>query len=287
MADHAGRSRALSLPPSGPLLIRCIALASAAMLIYACVDGTAPEFPAGAVRLTPPTQYHLWWEVTKTCSALSGNMSDVAWYVVPGATTIDSRGTAARWYQEGNRIVVAGRYVHEGALVRHEMLHALSKQGHTARLFRDDCGGFVECVGQCALDVGTAPQTPAGSPTVPPESLDVRVVAYQQPYSDSAGGGWIVVVVTATNSASEARWVQLTGSSPHPDTFGFTLTNALGVQSIASTNPIGFAAHETQREAFDVYIRPPDSSLALPSGSYELRGRFNSNVTAPSVFVVP
>ena len=139
-------------------------------LSLACSEITA--LPAGSQPFDPPESYQLWWNLTKACSGGNGNLADIRWFVVPGATTIHDGNADVNgfWSEDGNRIVLAEHSQLTGSLVRHEMLHALTRRsGHSRSDFLEKCGGTVACIEQCIRDAGPAPRPPAGTPEVPPD----------------------------------------------------------------------------------------------------------------------
>lgn len=72
-------------------------------------------------------------------------MGKIVWWVVPGAASIDGNlgGTIARWSlsSEGVRIIVAGDFLNQEMVIRHEMLHALLEVAeHPTAYFVERCG---------------------------------------------------------------------------------------------------------------------------------------------------
>src|SRR5213083_1977631 len=53
------------------------------LLLLGCLDAFAP---AGAVPLTPPAVYRVWWTEIERCAGLSGDFDRVEWYQVPGSS---------------------------------------------------------------------------------------------------------------------------------------------------------------------------------------------------------
>lgn len=113
------------------------------MAVSAC--GTEPDpLPQGAEPLTALPDYQLWWTRTEQCSGLSGDFQNLKFYQVPGVSTFPSPvGTVVGlWSKEGrgNRITVAGNYLDNELVVRHEMLHALlEREGHPPEYFVTKC----------------------------------------------------------------------------------------------------------------------------------------------------
>jgi hypothetical protein len=112
--------------------------------IAGCATDPSP-LPAGAEPLAVQPDYQAWWTLTEQCSGLSGDFHNLKFYQVPGVTTFSSAvGTVVGlWTKEGreNRITVAGDYLDNELVVRHEMLHALlEREGHPPEYFVTKCG---------------------------------------------------------------------------------------------------------------------------------------------------
>ena len=146
MADHEERMKNLdqalnSLPRrSGIFLSLAVAVAAAAC-------GTEPTAVQveGAQTMAAPERYRSWWSATEQCSGLSGDFSTLEFYQVPGVSTFASPvGTVVGlWNRAGseNRITLAGNYLDNELVVRHEMLHALlEREGHPVEYFVTRCG---------------------------------------------------------------------------------------------------------------------------------------------------
>jgi len=216
-------------------------------------------------------QYGLWWRVTESCSGLSGASDQIRWYVIPGVqkfTTDDGQASGA-YYPSTREIVLAEGAMDDGSLVRHEMLHALLQRPvHDPAYFRDRCGGIVSC--DCPAIQGPSPASPAVSARDLQISTDVQPIVV----TDSASGGWIVVVVSATNPRTESVWVDLTRLPGDTLALGweFFLSNADMSESTVLPLRLGFAPGERKQFAFDVRLR---NFPTVPPGSYQVTGRLN------------
>ena len=135
------------------ILLVCLSLGVA---VGACMEVTA--IPSGSERFDAPPEYRLWWSMVESCSGLTGSLANVEWLVVPGSTSIGvgNGDYSGYWFEQGNRIVLAANAQTEGTLVRHEMLHALTRGGHTRNEFLERCGGIVNCETSCIRRSGTA-----------------------------------------------------------------------------------------------------------------------------------
>src|SRR5437762_5976779 len=109
--------------------------ASAMLLlsIFSCTRIVDPVFDSGAEQFERPLVYTRWWSMVESCSGLHGSLADITWYQVPGAIVdLDGKDVSGYWSRASNSIVLAGDQVLGGAIVRHEMLHALVRQaGHS------------------------------------------------------------------------------------------------------------------------------------------------------------
>jgi hypothetical protein len=129
--------------PKNPMPIYCLALLAT---LAACEAlGPAEPLPTSAELLAPPEQYREWWTKTEACSGLSGNFTQIEWYVVPDVQTFntDAGAKVGLWSHssDGVRIIIAGNYSSNELVVRHEMLHALlDREGHPKEYFQNRCG---------------------------------------------------------------------------------------------------------------------------------------------------
>ena len=84
-------------------------------------------------KVTPPAIYAEWWSKTEACSGRSGRMQRVTFYAVdapPGRIHLGDQRAEAWWVREGNRIYLPKDELLREQLVRHEMLHALTRETH-------------------------------------------------------------------------------------------------------------------------------------------------------------
>jgi hypothetical protein len=267
-----------------------------ALIVAACIDYPSQALPAGSIRFDAPPVYATWWKIIESCSGRSGSLGDLDWYVVPGARSIpDGSYGAVGAYTDlrQHRIVLAGEAQMVGSTVRHEMLHALNgAPGHPRRDFFERCGGAVQCSGLCQTDAGPAPTPDANAPRVPGDSFDVRITIEPRTPSSDTLGGYFMATVTAHNASSHAVVLAPNvASNPLPSyTFGF-LFGAEGpnrgfIDNAWDSEVTSFAAGETKREIFDFVVGDQPGAWQLSPGTYQLRGNFGANVTAPITFTV-
>lgn len=265
----------------------------AAFLCMIAALGTAcaevATLPAGSEDFEPPPEYQLWWSMTEACSGLRGSLADIDWYVVPNSAYIpgDSRELGGEWYEQGNRIVVASGDQFDGSLVRHEMLHALTRANHTRLQFLERCGGVVVCVDACIKDSGPPPAPPPGTPHVSPGAIEVDVDVQPAAPSGEEYGGYFTIVVTAHNPAAHAVIVDLPPSDDDgpSETFAFSVRS--GPQSSGyydrayDAEVTYFAAGETKRHVFDLHLEDDQGHGGLAPGTYTANGAYGAHGGAP------
>ncbi len=101
---------------------------------------------SNAVKVEPSVQYVGWWNELEACSGLSGDIHAVAFYVVPGASTIQVGGESywGYWIKNGDRIVLAQSWADSEKLVKHEEMHALLHSAlHPPAYFNGPCGDLT------------------------------------------------------------------------------------------------------------------------------------------------
>jgi hypothetical protein len=96
--------------------------------------------PVGDVPLTPPAVYQEWWDKTEACSGLTGDFDRLTWSVIEGSSFSCSSGQCAGHWSKDHHIFLAGDWVMDEMVVRHEMLHELiGRPGHPAPPFGQGC----------------------------------------------------------------------------------------------------------------------------------------------------
>lgn len=116
-----------------------------AAVLFATACGTEPSpLPPGATSMAVHPEYATWWQSTEACSGLKGNFASIEWFQVPNTSTFESEAglVVGLWEKSSgqNRITIAGDYVDNELVVRHEMLHALlGRQGHPTEYFVTRC----------------------------------------------------------------------------------------------------------------------------------------------------
>jgi hypothetical protein len=255
-------------------------------MIVGC-DPTAP-LPTGAIQFEALPVYHKWWQLTQECSGLSGDFSKLTWFRVPGAASIPlGNGTdsvvGARWEDPPNRIVFAGQEYLHGDVVRHEMLHALTRSGgHDRTKFLSQCGGIVACSKACVEAMSAAP---AGDPTAieaKPTDLEVTVEVIPASPASSIDGGHFRMVITARNPASHAVTIELPPSGDAGPSLSFSYWIDCGLTSTFDTRAYAvevtrFAAFENKRRIFDFYVGTDGDRYVKKPGTCVFKGAYGKS----------
>ena len=96
--------------------------------------------PQGDVPMEPPPVYREWWAKTEACSGRTGNFDRLSWSVIEGHSFPCSSGECAGHWRSDHHIYLAGDWVMDEMVVRHEMLHDLiGRPGHPAPPFGEGC----------------------------------------------------------------------------------------------------------------------------------------------------
>jgi hypothetical protein len=235
-------------------------------------------------------------------------MSAITWYVVPNTEVVPYPGLTdveAYWALAGNRIVLAGNSALDGGGVRHEMLHALLRQGgHPRSAFLVACGGVVECNKECIADAGPPPPFDPSALHVTENDLELAITVAPAHPSAAVDSGFFTLTVRATNPASVPVIVQLSGRGPNgtsaPTTFSYYLFGPKGGRSDAEfaidSADTRFGAHETKRQVFDFQVagdsiplagQPDGSPITFPAGTYLIRGAYGQHQVSDTVQIGP
>ena len=265
-------------------------------LLGACEIATAP-LPHGAERFDPPAVYAEWWSLTEQCSGITGDLASVTWYRVPGASDLPFNGESSVggiWYQQGNRIVLAGDQQLAGDLVRHEMLHALLRSAnHPRAAFIGGCDGTVVCIGPCVTASNPAPPDPLAD-SVPPSALDIEIAVTPSAPSSVVNDGNFMMVVTVRNNSSTPVIAVLpqSGDSGPPVLYGYVYSSGSGGVEydlrLDSPKQTRFAAHETKHLIFDFHVVPiaNDNRYEVTPGTHTFAGGYGEVAAAHTQVVV-
>lgn len=265
------------------------------LVLAACTDIVDPALDAGAEKFSPPPVYQLWWDMTSACSGRTGALSSVEWYVVPGAHLIFLDGEAADgyWSAGSNRIVLAGAAQMDGAIVRHEMLHALIQHpGHARGEYLGRCGGVVSCSDGCVKEAGPAPAPSADVSRVPPSTLDISVEVNPSTPSGGQLDGYFSLTVRAHNPWTHPIVIifQPPDASAPDMSFAYRITLLFG--TLAHSDLVNdpaiayFAANETKQRVFDFFVGNRVAMNVLFPGSYVFQAGYGGNWSIPQQLTV-
>lgn len=96
--------------------------------------------PVGDRPLDPPPVYREWFAKTEACSGRTGNFDRLSWSVIDGYSFPCSSGECAGHWRTNHHIFLAGDWVMDEMVVRHEMLHdLLGRTGHPDPPFGVGC----------------------------------------------------------------------------------------------------------------------------------------------------
>lgn len=272
-----------------------------------CGSLTDPALPQNAQLLIPPPDYAGWWAMVESCSGLSGSLESVQWYSTtsllrnPNET---DETVAGYWSLASNRIVLYANDTIAGAVVRHEMLHALIRAaGHPRSAFLQACGGVVLCGEACVRDAGPPTSPAPGTPTIAPSELEVTSAVSPAAPTSGLHGGLATFTISVHNPFSHPVVVSLpSGSGSVPYSYGYAMHDGsgAGISKGDLALDIGvtyFAAGETKRDVIDFFVIAPDfpsyqggpgigeSPIALPVGTYSFQGDYGGKA-APTLSVV-
>lgn len=261
-----------------------------ALLAASAAVGCDAKTPLdGAVVFTPPSVYERWWALTESCSGLSGSLPRVQWMSAPASALqgAEGAGTVAYWSSKDNRIVLATNAITNGRIVRHEMLHALSRsRGHAGSLFRVRCDGVVRCDEACRSGGGAIRPT-ATAIRVPVSALRIAIASFPAHPSKSVDDGAFQVIVSVTNPAAHVVVVDFRTSDPAiavsvlPGQLRLTADHEVGDPRVARFGP-----GERKQYVFDLRVGETTSRTAFKPGDYRLTGSFDGLTTVPLVLTV-
>ena len=229
----------------------------------ACSDVFEPLFPPNAVRVTPPPQYRVWWEVVERCSGYSADFAAVTWHRVPIGEGLTVRGESAAgaWFASGNAIAIGDGWRTVGSLVRHEILHAILRTGtHPREYFREACGDEVMCGRDCLGAVVLANAIPLAI-----EQLNVDATLFPRYPSLGRDDGYAAVVVRVRNPYHVNAFVNAHRFSQATCPVGFVITSLSDAQRHdedcralrynASDARVYFKPGEMRHLVFDLNLR--------------------------------
>ena len=269
-------------------------IVAAQLVVLGCGDAAGPVLPKDAVLFSPPAVYSTWWQMTQTCSGLTGSMAAVTWYQTSEEITDTHTGDVIEgfWVPGSNQIVLNSLVMLDGGTVRHEMLHALrQKGGHPRDQFLGKCAGVVACEDACVADAGpypTPPQTPIhGTVDSIETTLDIEP---HTPARTIDEGRFSITVLTRNKTA---RWMAVTPASTVTSVNQTFSLDVNGVNGANAFDELGldpsqtiFAPGETKRHVFDLVIGDYPFGNQLLPGNYVARGAFAGYWTPDNAFTI-
>jgi hypothetical protein len=272
-----------------------------------CGSLTDPPLPENAQLLIPPPVYAEWWAMVESCSGLSGSLENIQWYSTTSLLrdpNDNDEAIAGYWSLASNRIVLYTNDTIAGAIVRHEMLHALIRSaGHPRWAFLQACGGVVACLEACVRDAGPAASPDPGTPTIAPSELEVTSALSPATPSSLLNEGLATFTISVHNPFSHPVVVSLpSGAGSVPFSYGYAMRDGSGAgmsngDLALDVGVTYFAAGETKRDVIDFYVIPPEfpsyqggpglgeNPIALPVGTYSFQGDYGGKA-APNLSVV-
>lgn len=259
----------------------------------ACHGITEPPLPPGAQLFSPPPVYTTWWNLTQSCSGISGPLSSISWYD-SGASLQNPQtgeGLAGYWDGASSSIVLTHASTVDGPTVRHEMLHALLRRpGHSRTEFLGRCAGVVDCDGQCVVDGGPI-ATPSDAVRVPPDTIDVSLDVSPANPTSTNDGGFFSIIVKARNHGTHTVLITNASQPTGPmDTFSFDVDGQLaqlqGGEVETDSSQIIFAPGEEKLQVFDFRIGDSAFLRQLQAGTYTVVGAYAHHSTAPVSVVI-
>lgn len=271
------------------------------LLLAGCRDLVDPALPDTAVSLNVPAVYTTWWSMTEACSGIHAPMSAIQWLEIPDVVSVPYPGRSdvqGYWSLASNRIVLAGNFALDGALVRHEMLHALLRRGgHPRDEFLGACAGVVDCNQSCIDDAGPAPAFDPTAVPVTDDDLEVAIAMAPAHPSAAVDDGFFTVTVRVTNPRATPVVVTLPPTlNGTPVAFSYLVTGPRGGVGNATlaldSTTIEFAPHETKVQVFDFAVGdslPLGAAfpITLPAGTYVISGAYGGRSVSETVVIGP
>lgn len=264
-----------------------VQLIAAVAFATACERIVDPALPSTATLFVAPPVYDKWWAMAESCSGVTRPLANVSWFVIPGVSLfqLGNQVVSGYWTAGSNRIVLADASRLDGAVVRHEMLHALIRiSGHPRSAFLEKCAGIVSCAPECVADAGPAGTSNIAYPVVPPDSLDISIQILPDPPTLGVDNGVFSVIVSARNRAPFPVNVSLplVGGLPVAP-FSFEIRSLVapgpritGVLDLSDPSVTTFAAGETKRQYFDFVIGSLVRNRTVAPGPYRFTGFYGA-----------
>ncbi|HJQ21499.1 MAG TPA: hypothetical protein VJ867_14210 [Gemmatimonadaceae bacterium] len=259
---------------------RSVAAFSAAVIAAVLAACDWPTPPRNARLYAPPIVYARWWKMTEECSGRTARLADLKWYRTPGAVvTLHGKQVAGYWASNGNFIVVAEDYMKFGRVVRHEMLHALVRQGgHPREDFLEKCAAIVDCPAECVAEAGTWTPPPEFV-DAPPESFTLsQEITLRDRESD--GDRFLELRVRALNAHDSTLRLVVPDFPEFTPTFRYLLFGPSGAVSndVRANDPsqLFFAAGQAKEVLFDFPVSDTLTPRSVTTGEILVSGGFGT-----------
>jgi hypothetical protein len=205
---------------------------------------------------------------------------------------LDGESVDAYWSAASDRIVLRDSEHFDGAIVRHEMLHALLQVGgHPRSQFLGRCAGIVVCSGACVTTAEPLP--PDAGLVVAADSLDIWSEVYPAQPNVAKENGTFRITVFAHNRLNQAIVVDPTAGMPPGwprSGFALMLTGTQGGVGtgwvLVDESTLRFVAGETKRVVFDFVVGPTLSGRSAPPDTYTAQGLFAQHLGADIGFTI-
>ena len=245
------------------------------LVLLGCENTT---LPSDVREFTPPLLYRQWWAMTEACSERQRDIREIQWYASDGQQLRSADGNDVGGYYTASRhrIVLRGDLRYDGALVRHEMLHAILRnaKGHPREAYLEKCAGTVICLEQCTREGGP---WSAEDPTALHGRESLLTIRAESPHDtivQSEPTSIFSATVLATNETGRPLLVALppSGDAGPPATFGFEVftprVSLFYNERVANPGSVRFAVGETKRWVFDIEASKFPPGMAQFYGYY-------------------
>ena len=105
-------------------------VALATLVAASCAFLFAPDLPDMSGHFTPPPAYREIWEEAKACTNTTGDFDRIQWYSVPGHDFNCPAGKCIGEWVPPHSIAIAEEWRNIAWVVKHEMIHDLTKLSH-------------------------------------------------------------------------------------------------------------------------------------------------------------
>jgi hypothetical protein len=246
------------------------------LVLLGCESTT---LPSDVREFSPPLLYRQWWAMTESCSERERDIREIQWFASDGQQLRSPDGTDVGGYYTAsrNRIVLRGDLRYSGALVRHEMLHAIlrNSNGHPREAYLEKCAGTVICLEECTREGGPWPAADATARSGPASLLTIRATSPHDTVVRSDPTSILSATVMATNETGRPLIVTLppSGDAGPPATFGFAIfTPSVSLfynERVTNPGSVRFAVGETKRWVADIEASELYPGMAQFYGSFD------------------